>query len=274
MLDEFPRLTSRLGIIELSSDRLRNFGVFICLHEFESYVYGVISQYSRIMDDEPKPFSSIPVSRSLNQLRLDIYYYILTWDKLKKVFDELKYQINFVLKPPNALPSEFTHNFKQIRIRMEHLFGELSTSTRDKYEHPSLHPTRIGNLLGFGNSIRDNQGNIKAHVGDEEYAIIRKEHIDRLIRLWIELIDIFIKHFTNKTPTSEILKLKRQIEENIDEIIESYIIYRNEKRDKDANQIFHQILMSDIYLSGEGSPLRQDIRDKINSILIQGKDTG
>jgi hypothetical protein len=249
MVDEFPSLTSRLGVIKLSSDYLRNIEFYICLNELESFVFGVISQYSRIMDDEPKPLSNTPLSHSLDQLKLDIYYYTLTWDKLKKVFGVLKDKINDVLKSPNALPSEFRRDFKQIRIRIEHLFGELSTSARNEYEHPSLNPSRIGELVGFGNSTSDNQGNIKAHIGNEEYAIVRKEHVDRLFSLWVELIDIFVKHFTSKTPSAEILLVKRQIEENIDDIIDTYTRYRTEKRDKEADQIFHQILMSKIYLS-------------------------
>ena len=268
-VNEFPRLSSRLGFVEFSSDHLKNFDVFICLHEFESYVYGVVSQYSRIINDEPKPNSSTSLSNSLNQFKLDIYYYTLTWDKLKKVFEKLKEKINNVGKIPNSLSNEFIHDFRQIRTRIDHLFKELSISVRNEYEHPSLNPSRIGNLVGFGNSTRDTQGNIIAHIGSEESAIVKKEHIDKLVSLWIELTDVFLKYLTDKVSSSEIILLKRQIEENFDEIIASYISYRDENRDKDANQILHQILMSEIYLSREGFPLRQDIRDKFYSIIAK-----
>lgn len=273
MVNEFPSLTSRLGVLEFSSDQLTNIGIYICLNEFESYVYGVISQYSRIIDSEQKLFSGPPSPHLLDQQKLDIYYYTLTWDKLKKVFAELRKDINIALRHPNTLPSEFKHDFKQANVRIEHLFGELSTSARNEYEHPSLHPSRIGNLVGFGNSTSDNQGNIKTHVGNEEFAIVRKEHVDRLIALWIEFIDIFIKHFTDKVSTSEVLLLKRQIEENVDKIIGTYKLYRMEKKDKEADQIFLQILMSETYLSREGSPLRQDVVDKFYSILTPWKET-
>jgi hypothetical protein len=273
MLNEFPFLTSRLSSIKLYSDHLRNFEVLICLYEFESYVYGVVSQYSRIIDNQQKTISTTSLGISLTQLRLDIYYYTLTWDKLRKVFDKLKGQINDILRLPNTLPGEFINDYKLIRNRMDHLFGEFRTTVRNEYEHPSLQPLKVGKMVGFGNLTQDSRGNIKAHVGNQEYAIVRKEHIDRLNSLRVELVDIFVKHFTTETPSSELFLLKKQIEEDIDVIIRKYMLFRTENKDEEANQILHQLVMSETYLSREGIPLRADVKNQIYSILFQGKST-
>jgi hypothetical protein len=271
MLDEFPSLTSRLAFIELCADRLKNIEVWICLSEFEKYAYGVTSQYKRIIDNLPENSDYHTSSFSLTQLSLDIYYYTLTWDKLRKVFGKLKEQLNTILKIQNSLSGEFISEFKQLRIRMEHFFGYFRTTVRNEYEHPSLKPSQIGNFVASGNLIRDVQGNIKTHIGGEEFAIVRKEHIDKLHSFWVELIDTFVKHFTDNPPSSELLLLKKQIEENIDEIIEEYMECQRDKRDEDSSQILHQILMAEIYLSKEGIPLRQDVQQKIYSNLLQGR---
>jgi len=269
MLEEFPHLTSRLGLIKFCSDQLRNFEVYICLHEFESYVYGVVSQYSRIIENMPVHTPNTESSYSSMQLGLDIYFYTLVWDKLGKVFAKLKEQINTLSRFPNALPSGFMKDYKLLKTRMEHLFSEFHITARNEYEHPSFQPSRVGKIVLFRVLFPDGQGNIKAHIGKEEYAIVWKEHVDRLNSLWVELIDVFVKHFTEKTSSSDLFLLKKQIEDDINVIIGEYKRLREEGKDKEANRILHQILKSEMYLSREGIPLRQDVRDKFYSIFVQ-----
>ena len=196
---------------------------------------------------------------------MDIYYYTLTWDKLRKVFDKFINKMNNILKQSNDLPFGFKDDFKVLKKRMGHLLNEFRIPVRDEYEHPSLQPTKINNLLEWGSIYNDNQGNIVTHVGKEEFAIVRKEHVERLNSLWIELVDIFLKHFTENPPSSSLLEAKKYIEDNFEEIINTCIQYRLEKKDKEANQILDQVLMSELYLSKEGVPLRQDIKDKLYS---------
>ena len=136
-----------------------------------------------------------------------MYYYTLTWDKLRKVFEKFKLEMNNALKPPNILPSGFATEYKQIKTRIDHLFKEHSIDTRNEYEHPSLEPSRTGILIGLGNSTSDNKGNITVHVGKEDFAFVRKEHVDKLYLLWIEFIDLFLKYFTDKPLTANLLSL-------------------------------------------------------------------
>jgi hypothetical protein len=272
-IEDFPNLTSRLMRIEFCSDHLRNFEVLICFFEFERYVYGVISQYRRIIDNLPVYASETASPYPLMQLGLDIYFYTLVWDKLGKVFEKLKGHINTLSRSPNAFPNGFMEDYKLLKTRMEHLFSEFHMSARNEYEHPSFQPSKIGNVVLFRILIQDGHGNIRAHIGKEEYAIVRKEHVDRLNSLWVELIDVFLRHFTEKASSSDLLLLKKQIEDDIDEIILKYKRFREEGNNKEANRIFHQILMSEIHLSMEGIPFRKDVLDKFHSIIVKRDNT-
>ena len=270
ILESLPSLTSRLGIIELSTDQLININFYICFSELESYVFGVLSQYTRIIENTPTPSTSKLLSYSLKQIKLDVYYYILTWDKLRKVFEKFKLEMNSVSKSPSAMPSGFSTEFKQIKTRMDHLFNEHSIDTRNEYEHPSLEPSRIGNLIGLGNSTSDNNGNLTVHVGKEEFAYVRKEHVDRLYSLWIELIDLFIKYFTDKPSTAKLLSVKSDIEEHIDELIDMYNQLRQNKETENAQNLFNRLLSTELYLSSEGCSLHKDVKGKIYTILRVG----
>lgn len=268
-LESFPRLTSRLGIVELSTDPLINIYFYICFSELESYIFGVLSQYARIMKNTPEPSSSKSLSYSLNQIKLDVYYYTLTWDKLRKVFEKFKSELSSVSKSPSALPSGFTTEFKEIKTRMEHLFNEHGVDTRNEYEHPSLEPSQIGNLIGLGNSTSDNKGNITIHVGKEKFAYVRKDHVDRLYSLWIEFIDLFIRYFTDKPATAELLSIKNNIEEHIDDLINVFNQLCQSKEFEDAQNLSNRLLATELYLTSEGCPLHKDVREKIYTILYQ-----
>ena len=51
ILQKLPNLTSRLGILELSEDPLVNINLYRYFSELENYIFGVISQYSRIIEN-------------------------------------------------------------------------------------------------------------------------------------------------------------------------------------------------------------------------------
>lgn len=83
--NRFDFFSSRLTFIEVASDQLMNIDLWHYLSVFESHVYGVFMQYNRIKEDlefpDPESFRRVPGP----QAGLDIYYYTLTWDKLKKI---------------------------------------------------------------------------------------------------------------------------------------------------------------------------------------------
>jgi hypothetical protein len=238
---------------------------------FENYVYGVISQFGRIKESLEKMKEAFPGASSQfssAQVRLDIYYYTLTWDKLEKIFNRFKELMNIVQRTSNTIPNEFKKGFRDLRRRIDHLLAEFHTAVRNEYEHPSLQPKKVGSMMEWGSLFTDKEGNIRVHVGKEQFAIVRKEHIDRLKSLWIMLIDILLKHFSDKPSSTDLLQLKKQIEDNIDSILNSYVQCRSEGKDEEADQIIHQILMSDIHLMREGMALSQDVKDKFYSILM------
>jgi hypothetical protein len=271
-LESLPSLTGRLGIINLSTDLLINDHVYICFSELEKYIYGVLSQYSRIMENEQKIFSKIEVSNLITQLRLDEYYYVLTWDKLRRVFEILKKEMNGLLKPPSRLPDGFKDDYAQIKKRLDRLFNE-HTKPRNKYEHPTLNISQVGNLQGFGNSITDKNGNITVHVGDEVFANVKKEHVGRLYSLWVEFIDVFIKHFTEKPSTAKLLSIKNDIERNIDEIINEYNQLLKKGEIEEAQNLTIRLSKIEIHLLTEGCPLNKDVGEKIYFILFQASET-
>ncbi|MDY7035947.1 MAG: hypothetical protein SV375_07270, partial [Thermodesulfobacteriota bacterium] len=194
------------------------------------------------------------------QVRLDVYYYTLTWDKLKKIFNKFKKIMNPVQKNSNAIPEAFKRDYKDLKRRIDHLLGEFHRTARNEYEHPSLEPNRVGSIIEWGSLFEDSNGNIKVHVGKEQFSVVRKDHLDRLNSLWTNLIDVFLKYFSDKTPSSELFRLKNQIEHNIDDIIDTYNQYRSENKNEEANNIIYQILMSDIHLAMEGMPLDQQVK--------------
>jgi hypothetical protein len=77
-----------------------------------------------------------------------------------------------------------------------------------------------------------------------------------------------VKHFTNRLSTSDLLLLKKQIEEEVDLTISNYKQYRHDGNDEQANRLLLQILNSERYFSNEGIPLSQDTMDKFASIWV------
>lgn len=265
--NRFDFFSSRLNFIEVTTDQFMNIELWHYLSVFESHVYGVFLQYNRIKEDLklPDPESSRGVPGP--QAGLDIYYYTLTWDKLKKISEKIKSLINRLTESPASIPKSFTSEYRIWRRRIEHLFSEFDTEIRNEYEHPSLESYSVGNIKMWGNIIMDNSGNIKAHAGKDWFSIIKKEHCLRIQQLRTDLFDLFIKHFTQKPLTQELTKARRYIEDNIDSLSKELNEFKKNKNWEDFNKLLHQLTMYDIYFSKESMPLPEDVKHKIYSVL-------
>lgn len=121
--------------------------------------------------------------------------------------------------------------------------------------------------MEWGSLYIDPIGNIRALVGEKKFAVVKKDHIEKLINLCISLIDLFITNFSDKRPTTELIQLKKQIEENIDSQVEKYRQYRQNDQDKEANELLYQMTMLDLNLSKEGISLDEIVRNKIYSSI-------
>jgi hypothetical protein len=205
------------------------------------------------------------------QAGLDIYYYILTWDKLSKVYEKIKEVVNDV-QQASSIPKTFTIDFRIWKQRMDHLLSEFDTNVRNEYEHPSLEPHLAGNIMMWGNIMMHGSGNITAHAGKDCFATIKKEHCERMHRLRTDLIDLFLKHFSQKPLTLELTKARDYIEENIDSMLSQLRELRGEDDLADFNKLLNTLLMYDVYLMKEGVPLSISVKDKLYSAITG--DTG
>jgi hypothetical protein len=270
MNESFLRLTSRLHFIQFCSNHYRNIQIWHYLSVLENYIYGVKSQYDRIRENISKmiDFNSLPHSQmESTQVSLDVYYYTLTWDKISKTYDKFKRLINSLQKT-EPIPKLFNDDFRELKRRLDHLLGEFRNEVRNEYEHPSLEPNRVGNITDWGSLFVHNNGDIKVHVGKDQFSVVQKGHVDRLISIWIDLIDVFLKHFSDKPSSHDLIHLKNHIEQHIDDIIDEYNNYLHDNRKEEANGVIGQFLRAEIFLTKEGIPLSQDAIAKFHSILF------
>jgi hypothetical protein len=245
-----------------------NLDLYHYFSEFENYVYGVFLQYNRIIEDLKFPdlekFTDPENSKKIPTARLDIYYYTLTWDKLKKIYKEhLTKLINRIAKDSSQ---DFKSQYRVWRRRIEHLFREFDDKTRNEYEHPSLEFYLVSRSKMWGNIESDSLGNIKAHAGNDQFVIIKKQYYQLIQQLRIDLIDIFVKHFSQKPLTQELIKFRDHIEDNIDSLSTEL---RNLIR-KDNTQGINTLLRLIMFLesfSGEGVQVPKEILHKLYSIL-------
>jgi hypothetical protein len=263
----FDFFSGRLHFIDVSDNTLLNIKLWHHLSTFESHVYGVFMQYNRIKADlifNPAPeITRVPAP----QAGLDIYYYILTWDKLKKIYEKIKATINEIQQGTSFLPEEFVAEFRVWKKRADHLFAEFDTEVRNEYEHPSLESHSTGNLIMWGNIMIDGSGNITAHAGKDWFATIKQEYCTRMQSLRTDLIDLFVKHFSKKPLTKELMKARSQIEENIDSILEELQELKAEKDWTKFNELLYTFTMNDTYLLKEGVPLSKAVKEKLYSAI-------
>lgn len=263
----FDFLSDGLHFIDVTDNALLNIKLWHYLSTFESHVYGVFLQYNRIKSDlvfDPAPeMSGVPG----RQAGLDIYYYILTWDKPKKIYEKIKAIISEIQQGTHSLPEGFVTEFRAWKKRADHLFAEFDTEVRNEYEHPSLESHSTGNVIMWGNIMIDRSGDITAHAGRDWFATIKHEHCTRMQTLRTDLIDLFVKHFSQKPLRKELMKARSQIEENIDSILKELQELKAEKDWTKFNERLYTLTMHDIYLSKEGVPLSKAVKEKMCSAI-------
>ena len=110
----------------------------------------------------------------------------------------------------------------------------------------------------------DSSGDITAHAGKDWFATIKNEHCVRMQTLRTDLVDLFVKHFSQKPLTQELMKVRSQIEENIDSILKEL---RAEKNTAKFNELLHTLLMHDTYLMKEGVPLSTTVKDRLYAAI-------
>ena len=265
---KFDFLSNRILDLDITNDYYTNFKIYNHLSVFENHVFGVLSQYNRITNN--LNFSQQKEAKGFNsQVNLDIYFYTLVWDKAYKIFENFKSLLYNLQKQKFISSDNFKKEFKNIRIRLDHLFKVVGNDARNEYEHPSLEFYANGNLLMWGNVIIDLNGNIKAHAGKNQFVEIRKEKIERLLKIRIELIDLFLKHFSEKLLSNKIIELRNQVEENIDELI---LEIDNSKITQGSDKICDSILtliMLDLFLTKEGISFSNVVKEKIYSKFVR-----
>ena len=82
------------------------------------------------------------------------------------------------------------------------------------------------------------------------------------------LFDLFVKHFSQKSLTRDLVKTRAFIEENIDPIIKELEALKGRGETTGYDSLLHRILMHDMDLQREGVPLLASTREKLHSILI------
>jgi hypothetical protein len=118
----FDFFSDRLHFIDVTDDALLNIKLWHYLSTFESHIYGVLMQHARIKSDLA---THEPHIRGLPgpQAGMDIYYYILTWDKLKKIYEKIRTTINQIQQMPRPMPTGFALEFRDWKKRIDHLFA-------------------------------------------------------------------------------------------------------------------------------------------------------
>jgi hypothetical protein len=266
----FVFFSDRLSRIEIYHDVLKDFEFHNHITSFELHVFGIVNQYQRIQKVLKRMMSindkSISRNNDSSQFKLDIYYFILTWDKLKKIFTKIKSQTNKIIREGRTT-KDFVTDYKPIRKCIEKLFDEYDDSVRNEYEHPSLEYQRIGRSISYGNIIIDNSG-ITVHVGGNVNVTIKIKHVEQIESLRIDLIDLFIKHFTDKTSTRDLLKLRKNFIDDIRKNSKDYKKIIKGKNSKLSSEMFHNLMMTDTFFSTEGIPIPQSVRNKIHNTLF------
>jgi hypothetical protein len=91
----------------------------------------------------------------------------------------------------------------------------------------------------WGNIIIDDSGNIKSHVGKNLFTTIKREQYERIQQLRIDLVDLFIKHFTQNSLSQELLKVREYIQSNTDAICKELNDYKENKNWKEFNDLLY-----------------------------------
>lgn len=265
--NQFDFVSGRLSFVEVSNDKLFNIELWHYLSVFETHIYGVFLQYNRIVADLVIPTPEEPRRVPAANAGLDIYYYILTWDKLKKIYDKIKMLLNRLQQINSSIPKTFNEELKLWKKRIDHLFSEFDDDVRNEYEHPSLSPHSVGRIIMWGTIQLDRSGDIKAHAGGNHYAVIKKAHYETAANLRTALFDLFIKYFSEKPLTQELIEAKNYIEDNVDSIVEELAHLIESGNGETFGDLLARWTLYDMNLSREGINLSEGAKDKIYSTI-------
>lgn len=263
---QFEFYSSKLFQLDIPSDIRDNPDFIIQISQFELHVFGVVNQYNRIHQELLKG-----VNGNQSQVRLDIYYLLLTWDKVKKIYKKMKDIINKISINDDRLINGFTNDFRILGKRFDNLYNDLDPnhnskkSIRNEYEHPSL---KFYNGGWYGNMEINPSGDIRIHVGGEIFYTVKNNHVERLNLLRIDFIDLFLKYFSKRKLISELLELRNDITQNIDQYVKEYQGYIRNKEIEKSNVILNQLIKNDIYLTMESVPLSETTKNKFYPLLI------
>ena len=67
--------------------------------------------------------------------------------------------------------TSFNHDFRIWKKRIDILLKEFKLA-RNEYEHPSLEFRKLGNILEWGTINDNDNGEIRIHIGKEQFAIV------------------------------------------------------------------------------------------------------
>lgn len=262
----FVLFSDRLSQIEIYHDFLKDLEFYNHISSFEVHVFGVVNQYQRIQEVlkrmmSPKKESLTSRNNDHHQVKLDIYYFILTMDKLKKIFKLITTRINKIIREL-GISKDFVRDYRLIRRRIDHVFREYDDSARNEYEHPSLKFQRKGNMMLFGNMLFSGT-DVSVHVSGDVNVTIKKLHVERLGSLRIELMDLFIKHFSKKMLIHDLLKHRDEFINDIEKNIKEYKKIIQSKNHELSSKLFSTLLLTETFFSTEGIPLPNTIHEKI-----------
>jgi hypothetical protein len=136
---------------------------------------------------------------------------------------------------------------------------------RNEYEHPSLEFYSSENIQMWGNITKNKEGDIKAHAGKDSFVEIKAEHCQRIGQLRNIIFDLFIKHFSQKLLSEELIGLRDYLESSIDSLLEQLKNFRQSGDWGNFNDLLGKLTMYRIYLSREGIQLSDKTREKMYS---------
>lgn len=265
---KFDFISSRLFFVKIAENDSLNLKLWHYLSVFEDHVFGIKLQYDRICEDLTSPKEDCVPEIPKGQAGLDIYYYTMTWDKLKKVYGRIVCLIGQIYGQSSAISDEFKDEFREWKRRIQHLFSEYKDDIRNEYEHPSLEFYTVGGANLWGNIFMDKSGDIKSHTGGKQFVEIKKEHVERIQRLRTVLFDLFIKHYSDQPMSKNLFEMRDYIQDNIDCLKEELEKKKMNGDINGFNELFGTLINWDSCLSRAGFCLPWDVKDKLYSFPL------
>ena len=193
--NNFPKITDKVSQMTNIWDDVSKMNFIFRLSGLEDYIFGANMQFLRIESELKKILSRDYQSHSIPlQLKLDCHFYILTIDKIKKIFK----LINKDIVEMNKSRNEFTEEYRLLKKKIEANLKQFNILVRNEYEHPSCKPHISGNFIMSGITMIHSDTALTIHIGGQTYCRIDKKDLERLNSHWIEfsrlLLDNLIKY--------------------------------------------------------------------------------